>query len=132
MYKEYLQHPNENRANKFKTHRNKINNLIRKLLVIIFKNTRNNIKETWKTINSIIGRGTKEPPQNNFKTDSKEYITELKTISNDFDNVFVHIGLKQASEIHHRGKQYLDYLIKQHKKYISCVSFTVSFLDETP
>ena len=59
LYKEYLQCPNENRAIKFKTNRNKLNNLIRKskreYFYSKFKNTRTNIKETWKTINSIIG-----------------------------------------------------------------------------
>ena len=73
LYKEYLQCPNENRAIKFKTYRNKLNNLIRKskrdYLYSKFKNTRNNMIETWKTINSIIGRGTKKSLQSNFRID---------------------------------------------------------------
>ena len=94
LYKEYLQCPNDNRAIKFKTYRNKLNNLIRKskreYFYSKFKSTRNNIKETWKTVNSIIGRGTKASPQSNFKTEEAENITEPKTISNAFQKELNH------------------------------------------
>ena len=116
LYKEYLQCPNDNRAIKFKTYRNKLNNLIRKskceYFYSKFRNSRNNIKETWKTINSIIGRVTKVSTQSNFKTDDAENITEPKNISNAFNNFFVDIGPKLASKIQHTGKNYFDYLIK--------------------
>ena len=116
LYKEYLQCPNENRAIKFKTYRNILNNLIRKskrdYFYSKFKNTRNNMKETWKTINSIIGRGTKKSLQSNFRIDDTKNITEPKTISNAFNNFFVDIGPKLASKIQHTGKNYFDYLTK--------------------
>ena len=116
LYKEYLQCPNDNRAIKFNTYRNKLNNLIRKskreYFYSKFRNSRNNIKETWKTINSIIGRVTKVSTQSNFKTDDAENITEPKNISNAFNNFFVDIGPKLASKIQHTGKNYFDYLIK--------------------
>ena len=78
LYKEYLQCPNENRAIKFKTYQNKLNNLIRKSKLDYFyskfKKTRNNMKETWKTINSIIGRGTKKSLQNDFRIDDTKIL----------------------------------------------------------
>ena len=88
LHKDYLQCPNDNRAIKFKTYRNKLNNLIRKskweCFCSKFKNTRNNIKETWKTINSVIGRGRNKCQQSNFKNEKMETITEPKTVSNTF------------------------------------------------
>ena len=77
-----------------------------------FKNTRNNIKDTWKTINSIIGRVRNKPQQSILKTEETNNITEPKAISNAFNNFFVRIGSKLASKIQHKGKDYFDYLIK--------------------
>ena len=105
---------NEQRAVKFKTYRNKLNNLIRKskreYFYSEFKNTRNNIKETWKTINSIIGRRKNRSVQSTFKPEQAEKLTDPKKISDAFNTFFVDIGPKLASKIQHTGKNYFDYL----------------------
>ena len=94
MYKEYLRSPNVQRAVKFKTYRNKPNNLIRKSkrehFYSKFKTTRNNIKETWKTINSIIGQRKNRSVQSTFKTEQAEKLTDPKKISDAF-NTFLAI-----------------------------------------
>ena len=114
LYKEYLRSPNEQQAVKFKTYRNKLNNLIRKskreYFYSKFRNTRNNIKETWKTINSIIGRRKNRSVQSTFKTEQAEKLTDPKKISDAFNTFFVDIGPKLASKIQHTGKNYFDYL----------------------
>ena len=80
--------PNEQQAVKFKTYRNKLNNLIRKskreYFYSKFRNTRNNIKETWKTINSIIGQRKNRSVQSTFKTEQAEKLTDPKKISDAF------------------------------------------------
>ena len=114
LYKEYLRSPNEQQAVKFKTYRNKLNNLIRKskreYFYSKFRNTRNNIKETSKTINSIIGRRKNRSVQSTFKTEQAEKLTDPKKISDAFNTFFVDIGPKLASKIQHTGKNYFDYL----------------------
>ena len=114
LYKEYLRSPKEQQAVKFKTYRNKLNNLIRKskreYFYSKFRNIRNNIKETSKTINSIIGRRKNRSVQSTFKTEQVEKLTDPKIISDAFNTFFVDIGPKLASKIQHTGKNYFDYL----------------------
>ena len=116
LYKENLQCPNDNRAIKFKTYRNKLNNLIRKAKEDIFIPNLN----THKTISRRLGNPLiillDEEQRNLLKVTSKlkkQIITEPKTISNTFNNFFVDIGPKLASKIQHTGKNYFDYLIKR-------------------
>ena len=117
LYKEYLQCPNESRNVKFKTYRNKLNNLIRKskreYFYRKFKSTQNNIKDTWKNINNMIGRKKNNTQQSSFKMNETEKINEPKTISNAFNDFFVNIGPKLAANIQHSGKNYFDYLKQQ-------------------
>ena len=90
LYKEHLQYPDEKRAIKFKTYRNKLNNFIRKskreYVYNKFKSTQNDIKETWKTINSIIGRGKNKTQQTSFKMDGAKNITDPKITTNAFND----------------------------------------------
>ena len=118
------------RGIKFRTYRNKLNNIIRKskrdYFYNKFKDTRNNIKETWKTINSIIGRNNKAKQQSTFRIDDKE-VTDSDIISDAFNDFFVNIGPKLASEIQHSGKEYFDYL-KQPQE--ACMFFKPIVPDE--
>ena len=114
LYKQYLLRPTEENSVKFKSYRNKLNNLIRKCkreyFYKKFESTKNNIRQTWKTINGIIGRGKSKSQQSTFKTDDGGVVTEPEIISNSFNNFFVDIGPKLASQIQHSGKDYYEYL----------------------
>ena len=59
LYKRYVQKPSEERLNKFKTYRNKLNNLIRKSKKEYynkkFESVKNNLRKTWKTITVSLG-----------------------------------------------------------------------------
>ena len=114
LYKQYLQSPSDERKIKFKTYRNKLNNLMRKCKREYyhkkFENTKNNIKQTWSAINTIIGKRKTEKQQSTFKTDSGNIVSEPESISNSFNDFFVNIGPKLASEINHTGKDYFEYL----------------------
>ena len=48
--------------------------------------------------------------QNIFKTDDGDVVTEPDSISNSFNNFFVDVGPKLASNIKHSGKDYFEYL----------------------
>jgi len=68
------------------------------------------MKQTWKTINDIIGRGKTKDAKKKFKTDSGSHITNPQEITNHFNNFFVNIGPDLASNIRNSGKDYFDYL----------------------
>ena len=100
---------------KFKTYRNKLNNLIRKSKREYchkqFERTKNNILQTWKTINGIIGRCTSVSQQSTFKADDGDIVNEPDKISNSCNDFFVNIEPKLASGIKHSGKDYFEYLL---------------------
>ena len=114
MYKQYIHSPSKERLQKFKTYKNKLNVIIRKAkrkyFFVKFERSKNNMKQTWNTINDVIGRGKKSSPQNKFKDDSGNYHNNSENISNHFNDFFVNIGPKLASSIDNSGTYYYDYL----------------------
>ena len=114
LYKKYLSSPTGENLSKFKTYRNKLNTLIRKgkreYYHNKFESTKSNIRQTWKTINEIIGRNKAKNHQNAFKTDSGNIVTEPGNIADCFNNFFVEIGPNLASNIQHSGKDFYEYL----------------------
>ena len=58
----------------------------------------------------MIGRGKRNNQPDKFKSNTEEYITESEKISNAFNDFFVNIGPKLASNIQHSGKDYHQYL----------------------
>ena len=68
------------------------------------------MKKTWKTINNVIGKGQKQSPHSKFKDECGNVFTDPQNISNKFNDFFVNIGPKLASNIHNTGKNYYDYL----------------------
>ena len=83
-----------------------------------FEKYKNNMKQTWKDINGIIGKGRKQKSQCKFKDDSGKIITNSQDISNHFNDFFVNVGPKLASDIQNTGKNYHEYL---HDMNSSCM-----------
>jgi hypothetical protein len=114
LYKQYLRCPNDNTQQKFKTFRNKLHGLIRKskrnYFFKKFEDAKNNMRQTWKTINNVIGRTQKQTLSEQYKRESGTIITDPTVISNEFNDFFVNVGPKLASQIHNSGKNYYDYL----------------------
>ena len=114
LYKQYLSCPNDSNRQKFKTFRNKLHSLIRKskrsYYFRKFNHVKNNMRQTWKTINNVIGRVQKPNLADQYRHDSGTIITDPSVISNEFNDFFVNIGPKLASHIHNSGKNYYDYL----------------------
>ena len=88
--------------------------LIRKLkrnyFYMKFEKSKNNMKETWREINTIIGKGKRQSPQSKFRGDDGNVITDSQDISDHFNDFFVNVGPKLASDIQNTGKNYYDYL----------------------
>ena len=68
------------------------------------------MKKTWKTINNVIGKGQKQSLRHKFKDECGSILTNPQDISNKFNDFFVNIGPKLASDIHNTGENYYDYL----------------------
>jgi len=115
MYKQYLQSPSEAKFQKFKTYKNKLHMLIRKskrkYFFTKFERTKNNLRQTWRTINDIIGKTKNNSVHSKFKDESGNMLSDPKDISNKFNTFFVNIGPKLASNINNTGKKYFDYLL---------------------
>ena len=75
-----------------------------------FESAKNDMKKTWKTINNVIGKGQKQSLRHKFKDECGSILTNPQDISNKFNDFFVNIGPKLASDIHNTGKNYYDYL----------------------
>ena len=114
LYKVYLRSPTNGNLQKFKAYRNKLNMLIRKskrnYFFMKFEKSKNNMKETWREINTIIGKGKRQSPQSKFWGDDGNVITDSQDISNHFNDFFVNVGPKLSSDIQNTGKNYYDYL----------------------
>ena len=68
------------------------------------------MKQTWNTINNITGRGKKKSCHSKFKDERGNILTDPADIANGFNDFFVNVGPKLASNIQHTGKNYYDYL----------------------
>ena len=114
LYKQYLNSPSKERLQKFKTYKNKLNMLIRKSkrshFFTKFELAKNDMKKTWNTINNIIGKGQKQSLHSKFKDECGSVFTDPQDILNKFNDFFVNIGPKLASNIQNTGKNYYDYL----------------------
>ena len=114
LYKLYINRPTENNLQKFKTYKNKLNMLIRKskrsYYFNKFEDSKSNMRETWKEINCIIGKGKKQSTSCKFKDGCGNIISNPQNISEKFNDFFVNVGPNLASTIHNTGKQYYDYL----------------------
>ena len=114
LYKQYLHSPSNKGLQKFKTYKNKLNMLIRKAkrkyFFSKFEQSKNNMKQTWNTINNILGPGKKQSAHNKFKDDIGNVFIKPEDISNQFNDFFVNVGPKLASNIQSTGKSYFEYL----------------------
>ena len=91
-----------------------------------FHHFRNDIRNTWKTINEIL---TKNQTKHKLPTVFKEngtYITDNINIANKFNKIFTNVGQKIAKDIQYDGnKNYSYYLNKQINS-----TFTFKNIDE--
>ena len=92
---------------------NKLNLICKK-----FEQVKNNMRQTWKTINNVIGRAQKQTLSDQFKRNFGTIITDPTAISNEFNDFFVNVGPNLVSKIRSTGKHYYDYHSIAHKQSI--------------
>lgn len=102
LYKTFLKRPTEINKNKYVSYRNKLTHIIRsstkKYYYEKFQSCKNNIKNTWRTINDILGKNKKASPATYFN-DNNTKITDPNVIADQFNNFFADVGPALASKI---------------------------------
>lgn len=102
----------------FKQKKNTVNQLVRRTKKCYYKdeikNSSGNPKETWKVLNNLMGRKTKNTEITKLNLSSFETITDAKDIANSFNTHFTGIGPKLASQIPSSpvDKSFEEYLTK--------------------
>ena len=112
LYKKSLKNPTDVNVDKYKRYRNKLNCTLRlakkNYFSDLLEKEKNNMRNTWKVINSIIRPKTIKHTEK-FTLGNKT-VTCPKQIATEFNKYFANIGPKLASSIHHKGKNFSSYL----------------------
>jgi len=88
---------------------------------VCFNKFKNDIRNTWKTINDILHKTRKVKSFPDGFTDGKENITDKQEIANKFNMFFTNVGPNLANDIKcPENKSFKDYL---NKKYIKQFKF---------
>ena len=75
-----------------------------------FELAKNDMKQTWRTINNVIGKCQKQSSYGKFKDECNNVFTNPQDISSKFNDFFVNIGHELGSNIHNTDKKYYNYL----------------------
>ena len=107
LYKKYITKPTS--ANKIKytikytEFRNLLNYLLRTFkksyITAEIETNKFNIKQTWKTLNNLLGRNKQTKLPDFFKDKDGNKITDSTNIADNFNSFFTNIGSKLAEKI---------------------------------
>ena len=90
LYKIFLNNKSPVNENKYKRYRNKVTKLVRKAkkkyYCKTFRESKNDVKQTWNVINSVLRKSEKSVPSY-FTCDSKK-VDDPQTIANEFNSYF--------------------------------------------
>ena len=108
-----LRKPTEQNILNYKKYLSVYNKLIRKAKILhyqeIFKESRNNIKKTWDTIFTIIGKKKCKEDIPDYFLKNGQKILGSQNIANEFNNFFSSIGSELASKIGESNKKFYYY-----------------------
>ena len=113
LYKKYL--CKKSLVNKLKFHRAKnsyfhiLQGKKKSYYASIFEQHKNNIKETWRTINRLIGK-TKAPCCSSLESDNNQLSTDQLAIANHLNNHFANIVNKLVDNLSNSNRCYRDFL----------------------
>ena len=112
LYKKFLKKPTDVNIEKYKKYRNKLYATLRlakrNYFADLLEKEKNNMRNIWKVINSII-RPKTNTCTDKFVSENTTYTCPIE-IATEFNNYFANIGPKLASTIHHNGKDFSSYL----------------------
>ena len=120
LYIKFIKNPNDRNKTKYITYRNKLTKLIKTSRKTHYANKFNkykhNIKNTWETINDIIGKNSK-PKAPSYFLDGSTKISDPKLIAKKFNSFFAEIGPTLASKIQ-SPSSFSDFLENPHPNTI--------------
>ena len=120
LYIKFIRHPTEINKSNYIKYRNKLTSLIKisckKYYSDKFKTYKYSIKNTWQTINNVLGKNSRRKSPSYFLDDSNK-ITDPGLISNKFNSFFANIGPKLASKIK-SPSSFSDFLHNPHHSTI--------------
>jgi hypothetical protein len=103
LYIKFIKNPCELNKTNYVKYRNKLTSLIKVSCKTYYSSKFNeykyNIKHTWQTINSVIGKNSK-PKSPSYFLDGTNKISDPGLISNKFNSFFANVGPELASKIH--------------------------------
>ena len=118
LFSKKIKKPSQLNDVKFKTYNNLFNKCKKaaknSFYFKQFEMHKENIKQTWTLIRDVIGSQTKKRESlPNFFRQNKDILSDPTDISNGFNDFFVTVGSKLASEIQPSGRSFRSYL-KEH------------------
>ena len=103
LYRKSIIKPTDENKLNYTKYRNLLNNLLRTAkknhITTEIESNRLNMKETWKTLNNVLGRNKTSRLPDFFIDSNGNKITEPKEIADNFNNFFTTIGSKLADKI---------------------------------
>ena len=103
LYKQYITKPNPETKVKYTKYRNTLNSLLRASKKNHYSSQlnlhKNNMKKTWQTLNSLLGRNKPTKASSYFTDDNGVEIKDPKMIADKFNDFFTNIGPSLASKI---------------------------------
>ena len=105
IYQKILREPNNDILKlNYKKYRNTVTSLIKKVKIDYYKEkieqNKTSSKNLWSTVNEICSTTTKNSCNiSTINSDSGEKITDIKSIANVFNNIYIKTGVKLAKEI---------------------------------
>uniref|UniRef100_A0A669C5X4 Reverse transcriptase domain-containing protein n=1 Tax=Oreochromis niloticus TaxID=8128 RepID=A0A669C5X4_ORENI len=104
LYKRFIKLRTKDAEIKYKLYKNRLVNIIRtskkEYYHTLLEQNRSNTQETWRILNSIIKKGSKNKNYPDyFKKDKDIVLDKTKDIVNEFNDFFVNVGFNLAKEI---------------------------------
>ena len=113
LYKKYMNKPTYDNKTKLNKYRNMLTSLIRSSKKQYFteklNENRNNLKQTWNILNSVLGRNRPTKPHTSFTINGSE-ISDPTSIADGFNDFFVNIGPNLADKIPNTNANYGEFL----------------------
>ena len=119
LYRKFLQCRTKSAEERYKVYKNKLTTILRNSEKIYYSTLldkeKNNIKGTWKILNTIIRKGQHSSPLPDKFMSNGKTVTHKKDIANGFNDFFVNVGPNLAKDINipNENTHVLDYLNSQ-------------------
>jgi hypothetical protein len=114
LYQVYLKKKTLQSEECYKKYRNKLNSILRNAKVRYYSklldDVRNDVKQTWKILNSLTSKTRKTCNYPSEFNNNGEYVKEYKNIADAFNEYFVTVGSSLASKIPQCERKFDHYM----------------------